>query len=41
MGIDWHSIEKKWQHAWKESTIFEADPKLKIPKLLSAQLNDK
>jgi leucyl-tRNA synthetase len=32
LGIDWNIIEKKWQKAWKESKLFEADPKSEIPK---------
>ncbi len=32
MGIDWNIIEKKWQNAWKESQLFEVDPKSEMPK---------
>ena len=32
MRINWSIIEKKWQNAWKESKLFEADPKSEIPK---------
>jgi leucyl-tRNA synthetase len=30
--IDWHIIEKKWQNAWNESKLFEANPKSELPK---------
>ena len=32
MGIDWNAIEEKWQKAWSEAKIFEADPKHGIKK---------
>jgi len=32
LGINWNTIERKWQKAWSEAKLFEADPKPRIKK---------